>query len=217
MRYRPFILLTAVAVVALILYYIDWRSTASPRVQAAAPAGAPAPAPAPAQRPRIERPTTVTGISQADLDELAGRRLVLPLDGLKASDILDTFAAARSGGRRHEASDILAPHGTPIHAMGPGDIRKLFTSQQGGITIYQFDPEEVWCYYYAHLDRYADDLHEGQRVKAGDVIGYVGTTGNAPAGTPHLHLAIFKIGPEKHWWGGTAVNPYPVLIDILKR
>lgn len=140
-----------------------------------------------------------------------------PLADLKASDILDTFNATRSGGRRHEAADILAPRGTPIHAIGPGDIRKLFTSQQGGLTIYQFDPDEVWCYYYAHLDRYADDLHEGQRVNAGDIIGYVGTSGNAPPGTPHLHLAISKVGPDKRWWKAVPVNPYPVLIDILKR
>jgi peptidoglycan LD-endopeptidase LytH len=196
-RYRTFVLLTAITLVTLLLYYIDWRSTTSARVQAAAQAPTPA--------------------AQSDSDELIQRHLVTPLAGLKASDILDTFNATRSGGRRHEAADILAPRGTPIHAIGPGDIRKLFTSVQGGLTIYQFDPDEVWCYYYAHLDRYADDLHEGQRVKAGDVIGYVGTSGNAPPGTPHLHLAISKIGPDKRWWKGTPVNPYPVLIDILKR
>jgi peptidoglycan LD-endopeptidase LytH len=196
-RYRTFVLLTAMTLVTLLLYYIDWRTAASPRVQAAAQAPPPA--------------------AQNDSDELIQRHLVTPLAGLKASDILDTFNAIRSGGRRHEAADILAPRGTPIHAIGPGDIRKLFTSLQGGLTIYQFDPDEVWCYYYAHLDRYADDLHEGQRVKAGDVIGYVGTSGNAPPGTPHLHLAISKIGPDKRWWKGTPVNPYPVLIDILKR
>ena len=211
MRYRPLILLTSVALITLVLFYIDWRTTTSRRVQAAAST------PPLAQEPQPVQATNSPGISQADLDELTRRRLVAPLPDLKASDILDTFSATRSGGRRHEAADILAPRGTPIHAIGPGDIRKLFTSQQGGLTIYQFDPEEVWCYYYAHLDRYADDLHEGLRVKAGDIIGYVGTSGNAPPGTPHLHLAIVKIGPDKHWWGGVPVNPYPVLINILKH
>ena len=222
MRYRPFILVTLVALAALCLYYIDWRSSASRRVEAAASTPPPVQAvrtppldheqqPQPVQAPKSP------GTSRQDLDELTRRQLVTPLAGLKASDILDTFSATRSGGRRHEAADILAPRGAPVHAIGPGDIRKLFTSQQGGLTIYQFDPEEVWCYYYAHLDRYADDLHEGMRVKAGDVIGYVGTSGNAPPGTPHLHLAIFKIGPDKRWWGGVPVNPYPVLIDILRR
>jgi len=212
-RYRPLILLTSAALIALVLYYIDWRSTASQRVQAAAST----PAPAPAQEPQTVQATNPPGISQQDLDDLTRRQLVTPLADLKVSDILDTFSATRSGGRRHEAADLLAPRGTPIHAIGPGDIRKLFTSVQGGLTIYQFDPDEVWCYYYAHLDRYADDLHEGQRVKAGDVIGYVGTSGNAPPGTPHLHLAIVKIGPDKRWWKGVPVNPYPVLIEILRR
>jgi murein DD-endopeptidase MepM/ murein hydrolase activator NlpD len=210
-RYRTFVLLTAVTLITLLLYYIDWRSTASRRVQAAAQTSAPA------QEPRLVQAPNSPDKSQPDQDDLIRRHLVTPLDGLRASDILDTFNATRSGGRRHEAADILAPRGAPIHAVGPGDIRKLFTSVQGGLTIYQFDPDEVWCYYYAHLDRYADDLHEGLRVKAGNVIGYVGTSGNAPPGTPHLHLAIFKIGPDKRWWKGTPVNPYPVLIDILKR
>lgn len=205
MRYRTFVMLTAVTLITLLLYYIDWRSTASRRVQAAA------------QEPRLERAPNSPDKSEPDQDDLIRRHLVTPLEGLRASDILDTFNATRSGGRRHEAADILAPRGAPIHAIGPGDIRKLFTSVQGGLTIYQFDPDEVWCYYYAHLDRYADDVHEGLRVKAGDVIGYVGTSGNAPPGTPHLHLAIFKVGPDKRWWKGTPVNPYPVLIDILKR
>jgi murein DD-endopeptidase MepM/ murein hydrolase activator NlpD len=210
-RYRTFVLLTAITLVTLLLYYIDWRSTTSARVQAAAAA------PKPAQEPRLVQGPKLPDKSQPDQDDLIRRHLVTPLDGLRASDVLDTFNAARSGGRRHEAADILAPRGTPIHAIGPGDIRKLFTSVQGGLTIYQFDPDEVWCYYYAHLDRYAEDLHEGLRVKAGDVIGYVGTSGNAPPGTPHLHLAISKIGPDQRWWKGTPVNPYPVLIDILKR
>ena len=211
MRYRTFVLLTAVTLVTLLLFYIDWRSTTSARVQAAV-----VPSPS-AQEPRLVPGPKSPDKSQPDQDDLIRRHLVTPLDGLRASDVLDTFSAARSGGRRHEAADILAPRGTPIHAIGPGDIRKLFTSVQGGLTIYQFDPDEVWCYYYAHLDRYADDLHEGLRVKAGDVIGYVGTSGNAPPNTPHLHLAIFKVGPDKHWSKGTPVNPYPVLIDILKR
>jgi peptidoglycan LD-endopeptidase LytH len=205
-RYRTFVLLTAITLVTLLLYYIDWRTAASHRVQAAA------------QEPRLLPGPKSPDKPQPDQqDDLIRRHLVTPLDGLRASDVLDTFSAARSGGRRHEAADILAPRGAPIHAIGPGDIRKLFTSVQGGLTIYQFDPDEVWCYYYAHLDHYAEDLHEGLRVKAGDVIGYVGTSGNAPPGTPHLHLAISKIGPDKRWWKGTPVNPYPVLIDILKR
>jgi peptidoglycan LD-endopeptidase LytH len=89
-------------------------------------------------------------------------------------------------------------------------VRKLFTSRYGGFTVYQFDPSETYCYYYAHLDRYAEGLAEGHLVRQGQRIGYVGTTGNAPPQTPHLHFAIFKLGPERRWWEGVAINPFRV-------
>jgi murein DD-endopeptidase MepM/ murein hydrolase activator NlpD len=140
----------------------------------------------------------------------------LPIAGLKAKDIQDTFHQSRGGGTRpHEATDILAPRGTPVLAMVDGTIKRLFTSKPGGLTVYEFDPEEVYCYYYAHLDHYAEGLKEGMVVKRGDCIGYVGTSGNADPGTPHLHLAISKIGPAKRWWEGTPINPYPILMEVL--
>jgi len=89
-------------------------------------------------------------------------------------------------------------------------------SKPGGITIYQFDPTEQYCYYYAHLDRYADGIRENMSVMRGDLIGYVGTTGNAPSSSPHLHFAIFKLGPEKRWWEGTPINPYPLLMRVVR-
>jgi murein DD-endopeptidase MepM/ murein hydrolase activator NlpD len=138
-------------------------------------------------------------------------RLTMPVLGAKPADLLDTFEEKRGEARKHEAVDIIAPRGTPVVAVEDGVIRKLFNSKPGGLTIYHFDEQETYCYYYAHLDRYADGLVEGQRVHRGEVIGYVGTTGNAPPGTPHLHFAIFRLGPEKRWWEGTPVNPYPVL------
>ena len=95
-----------------------------------------------------------------------------------------------------------------MRAFSDGTIAKLFLSKAGGITVYQFDPDERYCYYYAHLERYADGLHEGQRLSAGDVIGYVGTTGNAPPNTPHLHLAVFELTRDRRWWDGKAVDPY---------
>jgi len=147
---------------------------------------------------------------------LARRKLTLPIHGVDAHDIRDTFAQGRSGGTLHEATDILAPRGTPVVAIEDGIIQKLFLSKPGGITIYEFDRPGVFCYYYAHLDRYATGLTEGMPVKRGDVIGYVGTTGNAPPQTPHLHFAIFRLGPEKHWWQGTAIDPYPVLMKLVK-
>jgi peptidoglycan LD-endopeptidase LytH len=141
--------------------------------------------------------------------------IVLPIEGLKMEDILDTFDQGRSGGRAHEAIDIMAPRGTPVRAMVDGEIKKLFNSDRGGLTIYQFDSKEELCYYYAHLDRYADGITEGTQVARGTVIGFVGSTGNADTAAPHLHLALFKLGPEKRWWEGTPVNPYPVLKDAL--
>ncbi len=142
--------------------------------------------------------------------------LALPLQGLTARDLHDTFNEGRSNGHPHEAIDLLAPRGTPILAVTAGVIQKLFLSKPGGITIYEFDPQGDYCYYYAHLERYADRLHEGMSVHQGEVIGYVGTSGNAPPNTPHLHFAIFQLGPEKHWWQGTPINPYPLLRRLVK-
>ncbi|MGP0095727.1 MAG: M23 family metallopeptidase [Terriglobales bacterium] len=139
-----------------------------------------------------------------------------PISGLTLADLRDTFEEAHNG-HRHEAIDILVPRGTPVHAVVSGDIRKLFLSKPGGNTIYQFDEMGVYCYYYAHLDRYAEGLREGMRVERGEVIGFVGSTGNADARTPHLHFAIFELEPQRQWWKGKAVNPYPGLVDAVKR
>jgi peptidoglycan LD-endopeptidase LytH len=146
---------------------------------------------------------------EADRD-LARRTLAMPVKGVKASELRDNFEEGR-GKRKHEAIDILAPRGTPVVAVEDGRVAKLFTSAAGGLTVYQYDPGEKFIYYYAHLDRYAEGLKEGMKVKRGDLVGYVGTSGNAPKGTPHLHFAIFEAGTEKKWWKGTAVNPYPYL------
>lgn len=139
-----------------------------------------------------------------------------PIRGLAARQIRDMFAEIHSG-HAHEAIDIMEPRGTPVLAVVPGTVRKLFLSKPGGNTIYQFDEAGTYCYYYAHLDRYADGLREGKHVERGEVIAYVGSTGNADPGAPHLHFAIFELGPEKQWWKGKAINPYPGLIDAVKR
>jgi peptidoglycan LD-endopeptidase LytH len=143
--------------------------------------------------------------------------LILPVQGIHAADLKDNFDEARDGTRRHDAIDILAPRGTPVVAAVDGTVAKLFTSQAGGLTVYEFDPAKSFSYYYAHLDRYARGLAEGQALKRGDPIGEVGTSGNAPKNTPHLHFAIFRLGPEKHWWQGEAVNPYPLLLKAEER
>jgi murein DD-endopeptidase MepM/ murein hydrolase activator NlpD len=148
----------------------------------------------------------------SDLNDLRSRSLAVPVRGLEADDLVSSFHDAR-GTRRHEAIDILAPRGTDVLAVEDGKIAKLFTSNAGGLTIYQFDPSEKYVYYYAHLDRYASGLTEGMSVEKGDVIGTVGTTGNAPKNTPHLHFAISKLDPDKRWWGGTALDPFLVWRD----
>ena len=137
--------------------------------------------------------------------------IVMPVEGAKTADLHDNFAEAR-GGHKHEAIDIMAPRGTPVVAAVDGSIEKLFTSKQGGLTIYEFDRERNYCYYYAHLDRYAEDLKEGQLVHRNDRLGYVGSTGDASADAPHLHFAILQLGPDKRWWVGSAINPYPYLL-----
>lgn len=147
----------------------------------------------------------------AEVEDLRHHDLLLPVQGIKHEELRDTFNDMRGASRRHEALDVLAPRNTPVLAVQDGTIAKLFFSEAGGITIYQFDPTSTYAYYYAHLERYADGVKDGGKVKRGDVLGYVGTTGNAPRDTPHLHFAIFKLTTEKRWWQGTAIDPYSVL------
>jgi murein DD-endopeptidase MepM/ murein hydrolase activator NlpD len=142
--------------------------------------------------------------------------LRLPIDGETIDSLKGGFAERRSGDRPHEAVDILAPRNTPVHAVENGSIAKLFTSKAGGLTIYQFDPGGRLCYYYAHLDHYVDGLKDGQTIAQGEVIGYVGTTGNAPPNTPHLHFAVFELNADRRWWQGKALDPYLVFLDRAK-
>jgi murein DD-endopeptidase MepM/ murein hydrolase activator NlpD len=133
------------------------------------------------------------------------------VEGVSRNELTRQFSDTRGGNRQHEAIDILAPRNTPIRAVEGGKIARLFFSKAGGVTVYQFDPSEDFCYYYAHLERYADGLREGQTVEKGQILGYVGTSGNAPKNTPHLHFAIFRLTDAKRWWEGTAIDPYDVL------
>ena len=158
----------------------------------------------------ISANTTVLG---SDLATLRDRSLVVPVRGLAAEDLVSSFTDARGSSRRHEAIDILAPRGTEVLAVEDGRIAKIFTSDAGGLTLYQFDPSETFVYYYAHLDSYAPGLKEGAMLRKGDVVGTVGTTGNAPKNTPHLHFAISKLDPDKRWWGGTALDPFLIWRD----
>jgi len=145
------------------------------------------------------------------VERLRERRLTLPVQGIDASRLVQSFDDDRDGSRKHEAIDILAPRDTPVVAVEDGTIARLFSSKAGGITIYQYDPAERFVYYYAHLERYADGLTEGGALRRGQVIGFVGTSGNAPPGTPHLHFAIFEMTDRKRWWEGRPIDPYLVL------
>jgi murein DD-endopeptidase MepM/ murein hydrolase activator NlpD len=152
-----------------------------------------------------------------DLEHLRQMHLTLPIDGLRAADIRDSFNEARSRGKPHGATDLVAPRGTPVRAMTSGVIRKLFLSKPGGNTIYEFDSSQTYCFYYAHLDRYAPGLKEGMAVERGEVIGYVGSTGDASPLAPHLHLEITRLDAEKHWYKGTGINPYPILHELASQ
>lgn len=171
-----------------------------PSAAAAQPQSTPPPPPS-------AEPAVVEGRAE-DVERLRRRGLAIPVAGVGASGLRDTFADARDGHRRHEAIDLLAPRGTKVVAVDDGTVVKLVTSSRGGRSIYQFDAGSSYCYYYAHLDRYALRLREGQSVRKGQTIGYVGASGNASWRTPHLHFAIFKLGPEKAWSQGTPLNPH---------
>lgn len=131
--------------------------------------------------------------------------------GVPRASLTDSWIDARKGGRQHRAIDIAAAAGTSVIAVEDGRIVKLFTSKAGGLTIYQFDPAGEYVYYYAHLQGYADGIAEGKHVHRGQVIGRVGSTGNASPDAPHLHFEILRLGPQKQWWKGDALNPHSVL------
>lgn len=176
-------------------------------VDRSAPAAA---APIASEKP-FTPPASDATTTPADPAGLQPGSLLIPVTGIGARQLLDTFGDRRGAERAHEAIDIAAPKGTPVIAVDAGRIAKLFSSKPGGLTVYQFDPTERYAYYYAHLDSYAPGLAEGRVLKRGELVGYVGSSGNADPAAPHLHFAIFELGPEKRWWQGTAINPYPLL------
>ena len=137
--------------------------------------------------------------------------LIIPVAGVKPEQLIDTYDDARSEGRMHDAIDIPAPAGTPVLAAADGRIVKLFQSERGGTTIYQLGPNGEVIFYYAHLSGYAPGLAEGNNVRQGDVIAYVGDTGNAQPGNYHLHFSIALVSDPKRYWEGTNINPYPLL------
>lgn len=153
-----------------------------------------------------------SSVAMAEGVEVGPAALVVPVAGIKVSQLIDTFTQARAGGRQHDAIDIMAPAGTPVVAAQEGRVEKLFYSNGGGgITVYVRSSDGRWTHYYAHLRGYAPDLREGMEVKRGQVIGFVGSTGNASPGGPHLHFAINQMQAGESWWQGSPINPYPML------
>ena len=183
------------------------------------PSASLAPTPSPLPSASVEVPLVEPGLSstpaaptESPRDSFVGQvNLVIPVVGVKPEQLLDTFGEARSEGRAHDAIDIAAAAGTPVIAASEGEIVKLFLSEKGGTTIYQLSPDKKLVFYYAHLQRYADGIHEGKYVRQGEVIGYVGDTGNAGVGNYHLHFSIATITDPKRHWDGTNINPYPLL------
>lgn len=160
---------------------------------------------------------TGTGDANPESDDaiaklLSSRRLLIPVRGISRTMLRDSFAEQR-GLKPHDAIDIAAPRGTPVVATDDGRVVKLYRSVAGGLTVYQFDRDDRFAYYYAHLDSYAEGLREGAIVKRGDLIGHVGSTGNASYAAPHLHFAIYRLSAAKQWWKGVAINPHPFLRD----
>jgi murein DD-endopeptidase MepM/ murein hydrolase activator NlpD len=190
------------------------RRTELPSVTTAAPEkaaiGHSATAPSAEIAPSSSEPGTVTN---SDLDYLASRDLLIPLKGITANQLRDTYNEARSEGRQHNALDIKAAQGTAVLATTDGVVIKLFQSERGGITLYQLDPSGHFAYYYAHLMRYEDGIAEGKKLRRGDVIAYVGDTGNAGPGNYHLHFGISKLTAPGKWSGGDPINPFPLLVN----
>jgi murein DD-endopeptidase MepM/ murein hydrolase activator NlpD len=165
----------------------------------------------PSLPPVVRAPVEAKAPAPTASTQLLRRKLAVPVQGVRRSQLRDTFTAARSRGRSHKAIDIMAPWGTPVLASDEGKVAKISSNRGGGLAVYLVDDTGRFVYYYAHLAGYAEGLREGQAVQRGDVIGYVGTTGNAPKTAPHLHFAVLLLTGEHRWWGGEAVNPYPAL------
>lgn len=191
----------------------------------------PTPLPIPSTVPAAETPTdsnintnqgnstfSAENTSQDNSTVSAGNTtLMIPVVGIKRGQLQDTFTDARSEGRSHNAIDIMAAGGSPVVAASDGEIVKFFDSERGGTTIYQFSPDKHFIYYYAHLQKRAENLSEHDFVRQGTVIGYVGDTGDAGAGNYHLHFEIMISEDMKSYWKGTDINPYPLLKNGLEK
>lgn len=196
------------------------NATSAGQREATRPAeAAPSPSPSDTATGVSDLPTDAPGAGGLDTNNVSAptdaqaRQLMIPVKNIRPGDLTDTFSDSRAGGQRlHEAIDIMAPKGTSVLAAAPGTVEKLFRSDAGGLTIYVRSNDRETIHYYAHLDEYAEGLKEGQKVRRGQRIGTVGSSGNASDEAPHLHFAILQTSPDAEWWEpANAVNPYPLL------
>jgi murein DD-endopeptidase MepM/ murein hydrolase activator NlpD len=179
---------------------------------------APAPAAAPAPRvvlagSAVSAPAGASSVSSTEtVDYLLARGIFIPVAGVTLSQLHDTFDEGRDAGRMHRALDIMAPRGTPVLSADSGRVLRISASALGGNTIYATDPLGRVVYYYAHLDGYQPGLAQGALLARGDTLGFVGTTGNAPKDTPHLHFQVMRMPPDGKYWDGDPINPYPLIL-----
>lgn len=185
---------------------------------APAPAAKPKPAPAPvASAPIIPADVDPEAAAMADTDYLRSRHLVVPVAGANMAKVEDSYFEPRDGGdRTHRALDILAPRGTPILSADDGKILRMSNSSLGGITMYTVDPLNRIVYYYAHMDHYNDAMSPGRAIIRGDTLGFVGTTGNAPKDTPHLHFQIMRWPTDGKYWNGDPIDPFDFLGGVRR-
>lgn len=206
---RPAFLRVLICVIWIVIIGLVWLAiTQRPLPEQPVQTQIVTPIETPTPQPTPETQTTASFIGQVEL--------IIPVAGVRPDQLIDTFDEARSEGRVHDAIDIAAPAGTPVLAAAAGKIVKMFQSERGGTTIYQVSADEKTIYYYAHLQAYANGLAEGNVVRQGDVIAYVGDTGNAGPGNYHLHFSIAAAPDPKRYWEGTAINPYPLLRSTVR-
>lgn len=221
---RPAFLRVLICVIWIVIIGLVWLAlTQRPlpeqpvQTQIVTPIETPTAAPAPTAEPVAATAPTPSPETPPPAANFIGQvELIIPVAGVRPDQLLDTFDDARSEGRVHDAIDIMAPAGTPVLAAAAGKIVKLFQSERGGTTIYQLSADEKTIYYYAHLQGYANGLAEGNLVRQGDVIAYVGDTGNAGVGNYHLHFSISAVSDPRRYWEGTAINPYPLLRSSVR-
>jgi len=195
------------------LYYPDPEPAPASR-----PDGRPVASSRPA-KPGVLVPDATVGVvesNSSDLDYLFSRHLLVPVAGADMSKVGDSFDEPRDGGRTHRAIDILAPRGTPILSADDGKILRMSNSSLGGITMYTVDPEARLVYYYAHMDHYNDAMSPGREIVKGDTLGFVGTTGNAPKDTPHLHFQVMRWPADGKYWDGDPIDPFEALGGVAR-